>query len=270
MQSFNLSPSPPLKPYIEYFNVVQTGDIAPATIVGQPADAAQLIISFGAPTRLANSGALTKSTALMLVGPNSTSDLIELVRGLDAISVVFRPGCAGLFLHAPTAEFTKQMVDLETVWPAELKQVFHDLEDLPPRLRIQRLEALLLTRLNERFDLPPYVARALELSERAKGQVRVRKLADEVGVSERTLQRHMSALIGLTPKQLARVLRIRHTASFLHSTPEANWAELALECGFSDQAHLTNEMVALTRHTPTEFTKLHDNYGFFLKPGTLG
>ena len=165
-----------------------------------------------------------------------------------------------------TAELNGQLTDAGAVWPEGLKQACFDLEGLNPECRIARLETLLLTNLDERFVLLPSVARALELTERAKGQVRVRDLAHDIGVSERTLQRSLTELVGLTPKQLARTVRIRHTAKLLHNTPRASWAELALGCGFYDQAHLTNEMVALTGHTPAEFARLDDTQGFYLKP----
>ena len=267
MRSCNVPPCPALAPYVMYYSVVQTGQMDGVTIVGLPAGSVQLTINFGPPVPLVNNGAEKLSTSLLVTGPSQRSDFIRVVSGIDAVNVVFQPGCAGLFLDMPTAEFTGQLVDAEALWSAELSQMCYDLEGLSVPHRIGRLETLLLSLLNERLAMPPSVRRALELTERAHGKVRIRDLADDIGVSERTLQRRMTELVGLTPKQLARVLRMRHTAKRVHRTPEANWAELALECGFYDQAHLTNEMVSLTGHTPSEFTKLDDAHGFFLKAG---
>ena len=266
MHSCNVLPCPALAPYVMYYSVVQTGQMDEVTIVGLPADSVQLTINFGPLVPLINNGAEKLSTPLLVLGPTQRSDFIHIISGIDAVSVVFQPGCAGLFLDVPTAEFAGQLVDAAALWSAELSQMCYDLEGLSVPRRIGRLETLLLSLLNERFAMPLSVMRALELTERAYGKVRIRDLADEIGVSERTLQRRITERIGLTPKQLARVLRVRHTAKLVHRTPEANWAELALACGFYDQAHLTNEMVALTGHTPGEFTKLDDAHGFFLKP----
>lgn len=268
MQSFTLPPSPPLAPYVTHYRVLKIECLEPrSAIVGLPAPSAQLSINFGSSVSLMSGGVEALSTPLMVSGPTVRSDLITLANNIDAVTVTFQPGCAGLFLDMPTAEFVGQPVDAEAVWSRTLSQACYDLEGLSLPRRIERLEAILLSKLDGRFLLPPAVRRALTLTERANGRVRVRELASEVGVSERTLQRHMSERVGLSPKQLARGLRVRHAAERLHRTPEANWAQLALECGFYDQAHLTNEMVALTGHTPGDFVQLDDDQGFYLKPG---
>ena len=161
------------------------------------------------------------------------------------------------------------VIDLASIWPSERLQTCCDLEGSSPHRRVERLESLLISMLDERFSVSAAIERSLHLLEAAHGNLRVRDVAQTVGISERTLQRQLSNLVGLTPKQLARTLRIRHAVQALQQTPSANWAELALNCGFYDQAHLINEMTTLTRHTPSEFVKLDKSRGYFLSERKL-
>jgi len=52
----------------------------------------------------------------------------------------------------------------------------------------------------------------------------------------------------LTPKTLARILRFDHARSLLESGAPAS--DVALDCGYYDQAHLIREFHALAGTTP--------------------
>lgn len=66
-------------------------------------------------------------------------------------------------------------------------------------------------------------------------------LADELGVSRRTLHRDIMAAAGLPPRTLAQLLRFRATVDRLR-TRKGSLADLAAESGYADQAHLTREV----------------------------
>jgi AraC-like DNA-binding protein len=47
--------------------------------------------------------------------------------------------------------------------------------------------------------------------------------------------------VGLAPKQFARVRRFQWALRWLRKGPRVNWAWLAVECGYYDQAHLIKD-----------------------------
>ena len=59
------------------------------------------------------------------------------------------------------------------------------------------------------------------------------------------------------PKVFGRLLRLRHAVEQLG---RADLAAVAAECGFSDQAHFTREVRALTGLTPTELIALRSPF----------
>jgi AraC-like DNA-binding protein len=79
--------------------------------------------------------------------------------------------------------------------------------------------------------------------------IRVAELANTIGVSERQLRRRFVDAVGYAPKTFQRITRLRR---FVASSagPRRPLVELAIECGYADQAHLTREVRALTGLTP--------------------
>jgi methylphosphotriester-DNA--protein-cysteine methyltransferase len=56
----------------------------------------------------------------------------------------------------------------------------------------------------------------------------------------------------LSPKAACRLARFRAVLERRRRAPGRSWGELAIDAGFADQAHLTNELKAFTGLTPTE------------------
>ncbi|MGC5168287.1 helix-turn-helix domain-containing protein [Luteimicrobium sp. DT211] len=73
--------------------------------------------------------------------------------------------------------------------------------------------------------------------------------ARQLGASERTLHRRSLPALGYGPATLARVLRLQRAVGLARRG--VPWAAVAARVGFSDQAHLTREVRALSGVTPT-------------------
>lgn len=69
----------------------------------------------------------------------------------------------------------------------------------------------------------------------------VARMASELGISPRQLQRRFRAAVGLSPKEFVRVLRFARVWQVASMRPDESWAKLAADFGYSDQAHLVRE-----------------------------
>jgi AraC-like DNA-binding protein len=67
---------------------------------------------------------------------------------------------------------------------------------------------------------------------------------------ERHVVSHLPSRTGLTPKLLARLIRFHRALALRRSRAGIGWAELAAECGYFDQAHLTAEFAEFAGVTP--------------------
>lgn len=87
------------------------------------------------------------------------------------------------------------------------------------------------------------------------GTIAMAELPGVVGLSERQFQRLFRKEVGLTPKQYARICRLRASAIQLASGTRSKWAEIAAERGYTDQSHLIREFQALFGISPGEFER---------------
>jgi AraC-like DNA-binding protein len=93
----------------------------------------------------------------------------------------------------------------------------------------------------------PLIGHAARILRRNPG-MRIQQLASEVGLSERHLLRRFRAIYGSSPKSFARRARLEKVPAA--RTPDMNWADLAAQCGFVDQAHLINDFRAVHGVSP--------------------
>lgn len=81
------------------------------------------------------------------------------------------------------------------------------------------------------------------------GQLAVSQLAADVGWSRGQLARRFRCEFGLGPKQLARLVRFAAARELV--ARHSRLADVAAQCGYADQAHLTREWRELAGLTPT-------------------
>ncbi|MDG4832904.1 helix-turn-helix domain-containing protein [Solwaraspora sp. WMMD1047] len=86
-----------------------------------------------------------------------------------------------------------------------------------------------------------------------RGQVRVDRLAAEVGWSRKRLWSRFRSQVGLTPKRAAQLIRFDNAAHRLAAGHPA--AAVAAESGYADQSHLHREVMTFTGATPTRVAR---------------
>ncbi len=92
----------------------------------------------------------------------------------------------------------------------------------------------------------------------------VSEVAAAMGISHGHLDRELGRLVGITPRALARLLRLRRFLAALDVHRDVPWADVAAELGWYDQAHLVRDFKRHTGVTPTQYLaaqRAHDNLG---------
>jgi AraC-like DNA-binding protein len=64
--------------------------------------------------------------------------------------------------------------------------------------------------------------------------------------------------VGLAPKTLGRILRFQHVFK-AQQDDAANWAEIAVACGYFDQSHLIRDFRQFTGECPSALNVSHDS-----------
>lgn len=153
--------------------------------------------------------------------------------------VQFRPGGFRPFYGRPVSALTGLRVPIEN----------------PPEILgadpAAALDAYLLG-LNPQPD--PQADLAMELADairQDRAVSRVDRFAESRGLSVRALQRIFSDYVGVSPKWV--VLRYRIQEAIELAGPDVNWAALAAELGYSDQAHLVRDFTATIGVSPAAY-----------------
>ncbi len=119
--------------------------------------------------------------------------------------------------------------------------------------RFAVLDEAIAARLNRAPRPPSELAWAWGRMRSSAGRIAVSALADELGWSHRRLIARFREGIGLAPKTLGRVLRFERVSHVLQHVEGPRLAEVALECGYYDQAHLNRDFRQFAGTTPGEY-----------------
>lgn len=171
--------------------------------------------------------------------------------GANAI-VAFRttPAVASCLLGRPLGDCWDRPIDLEDLIGPEAHRLLDRMANTPFAFQGALLESWLIARLDA---WSPEHERNLRLQRTLLWRFReesVSTLADDVGVTVRTLRRHFAKHAGLSPKQLSMSGRILRACAYLSDRPEMPIAEVALRVGFGDQAAFTNAFHHYVGMTP--------------------
>jgi AraC-like DNA-binding protein len=196
---------------------------------------------------------------LALVGAMTRAQAFDIPARHSTFGVRFRPAMAARLLRLPGELSVDQSIPLADAWKsAAVRELLEQLAEAnSPSDAVLRFEAA----LGEPAPLDP-VERAIAWLAESRGQITIEALADSAAVGPRQFRRLCLERTGLSPKRLARVLRFRHAATHAasHAVASAHrrrdWADIALTCGYYDQAHLINEFRELAGVSPSQFANL--------------
>ncbi len=192
----------------------------------------------------------------ILCGPRSRFEVIDTAGQAWVMGIQFLPGGAAPFLALPLTEVQDRVVPLECLWGLAGRDVRNRvLEASTPEQRLQVFEQCLLEQTIAPLERSLAVRGALHYIERKLPAVQVGDLASTLGISRRRFIQVFSDEIGLTPKLFCRVRRFQQVLRALHVERDMDWSDLALSCGYFDQAHFNHDFRAFSGMTPTHYLK---------------
>lgn len=249
----SIAPSAPLRDFVEriHFGHEWVDPAHPVEERVLPDGGVHLIFNPGDPPAVPGHG----GAASVAVGARCAPSIIRMAGRVEHVTVTLCPGGMAALLGVPAAELAAHDVPLDALWGPRAAEALERLSGTPPtRVRAAAMEAILLERLAARAVRPdPAAAEAVRRIERARGRIRVRELAADMGLGERRLEQVFLRNVGLSPKSVCRIARFRATVRLLQREPARAWSDVAYECGFYDQSHLVNEFRALAGLAPGDF-----------------
>ena len=168
------------------------------------------------------------------------------------VSLQFKPGWSVALLGVPASELTDRIVPLDEVWGRVGHELCGDLlAARSPADEMAGIARALALRAGRSFETTSgqLARRAVRLLE--GGETRVESVADRLGVTARHLRRAFTENVGIGPKDFARTVRLQRAVRM--GATSSDWARIAAEAGYYDQAHLIAEFRQLVGLTPGAF-----------------
>ncbi len=251
-------PQPPLSDFVDLFWLYEGYDLPQAKERVLPTGTIELVIDLREDELRVYDGQTHEqfqsfSTAL-ICGAHSESFVIDTASEASIMGVHFKPGGAFPFLKLPAGELRNAHVSLETLWGAKAVELRDQLlEAETPEARFGILERTLSTQSPWPLARHPAVAFALKEFQDVLHAPTISDVSDRTGLSQRRFIRVFSEEVGLTPKRFCRVRRFQEVLSFIKREQRVDWAEIALECGYFDQAHFIRDFQAFSGLNPTAY-----------------
>lgn len=233
-------PAPALRPYIEHYWLIDWELPEPFEQHVVPHPSVNIVFQRHPDDRLTGevAGVGLELFSIKLEGRGQVS------------GVQFRPGGFHPFARRSVSDFTNRRVPIESVFePGDLNRFFG--------ARSSRIAALdgFLTGLQPAPD--PLAQQAMTLVDLVRHDRTIGKVADfarRADLSPRRLQRLFADHVGVSPKWV--ILRYRIHEAIERAGTEVDWATLAAELGYSDQAHLTRDFTATIGLSPSAYRRM--------------
>lgn len=241
-------PRPQLARFIEAFWILEGAGNGPQRIF--PDGCSEIILNFGDPFhQVHDDGVRHPQPRSFLVGQMLRPIVVEPSARAGVFGIRFHPGGAAAFFRVPQHELTDRMTGLDLLWGSELTQ--RVLDAATDTERVASVEACLAPRIARSPDALVEAAVAAILA--AGGALSIESLATRLGTSRRRLERHFQTDAGLTPKHLARIIRFHRVLRAMERPWGHRAVDLALDAGYSDQAHFIREFKEFTGLTPASY-----------------
>lgn len=211
-----------------------------APLVSFPRPEMQLVVRFGPSPH---------DLDVHVMGARQRAHRKTLRAGQRAVTARLHLGATRAVLGVPGSAIAGRIVALEDLWGETATRRLS--EQLAATRGPTEAAAVTERAIAERVARAGSARRSLvtEAAERLASES-VSVVAAELGVSERHLRRVFHEAVGMSPKVFARVARFRRALRAAREHARANWASIAAETGYYDQAHMIEEFRAIAGATP--------------------
>ena len=190
----------------------------------------------------------------MVGGARASFYVRDVSRSVQTVGAQLEPGTASLLLGVPAEELAGRHTPLAALWGSSVESMRAQLAEAPSlERRLALFERLLYARLPRLRGLHPAVAEGLV---RLAHDADVAAAVEASGYSHRRFTSLFRTAVGLPPKLFCRVRRFERALAQARQRPEPSWSALALDAGYSDQAHFSRDFREFAGVTPGRYRAL--------------
>ncbi|MBM7620938.1 AraC-like DNA-binding protein [Bacillus tianshenii] len=181
---------------------------------------------------------------------------IEYNGASNLIGIRFHPSGLFPFLHIPISETVNEVEPLEMIWGSFAAEIFENLSETGTIGDIFcKLDNYLQRKINGEKENQHSLIKKLINEISIMPTLSFSLLAEEMGYSERHLNRIFKDMTGISPKLLAQIFRFEKASMELFKSPAGSVGSAAMDLGYYDQSHFIREFKRFSGMTPGEYKK---------------
>ncbi len=197
---------------------------------------------------------MQKTRQAFMVGQLTQPIWLKFTGHTRLIKIQFKATGAQQFLPMNMEEFTNvPSLDLEAIWGKAvsvlLEQIYEANSDIE---RIAHLNYFLEQRLLPQNNQVDYVDYTLDQLKVNQGNLAIKSLEGQLGISTRQLERLFRTRLGLSPKEMSKIIRLNCAFSNLEANPTASLTQLSYDAGYYDQAHFSRDFKGIAGVSPSQ------------------
>jgi len=258
MNSFNLLPSPELRPFIDRLwgwesnsqELVHLPTLLPGT-------GAELYFHYGKAFQIIAPGNSTYTVNLgHLFCVRNTPINLSPTSEVGFIAVRFRIGMLQRFTNIPARELADCQLSVEDIWGVSGAKLIWKLSyAVDQQERISLIQFFLIKLLKpESSDL--LVEQGMGTLYRKCSALSINNLATSLNLGRRQLERRWKTFSGQSPSESKSLCRFQQTVRGLMLEPLDNKADRALASGYYDQAHFNNDFRRRVGLAPQQYLRV--------------
>jgi len=177
------------------------------------------------------------------------------------IGIRFRPGGAYPFFGFPISELSEWVTELDLIWGRLIYGIRDQLLEIEsPEGKLLRFEAFLLEQVKRSLEPNRAIAFAIHQLQHSPQFLAIRDLANQIGITQKHLISQFDRVVGLRPKSFARVSKFHRVLQVIEQKKQIEWASIAYECGYYDQAHFIREFHTFSGVNPSSYLTQKGDY----------
>lgn len=193
--------------------------------------------------------------ATLFAGQMIRSIVIRPTGRVRLFGVRFHPAGASALFNFPLCELTDQILDygIADSEAVELEEQVNVAGSFSKRVEL--FEAFFRAKLARSRHVETTADHAVRLIVISGGTTKISNLRNELGVSERTLERSFRRSVGISPKMLSRIVRFQRLLELVQNAKTPGFLEASLEQGYFDQSHAIREFREFSGTTPLAYVQ---------------
>ncbi len=168
---------------------------------------------------------------------------------------VFYPYGFANFISEPLQNLVNKETPLHLVFEEHIAKDFEQniimAKDTNERIRIT--ENFLFDRLNDEITIDNIVKNTIDTLLSAKGNVKINNILEQDLYNRRQLERKFLKQIGISPKQLAKVIRLQTAINLMLNDESESLTNIAYKSEYYNQSHFIKDFKEFTGVSPKQF-----------------